>query len=125
MDIRKICEPLDSLWSVTHMDWDYSIRGSLTEPTCPIIHIAPETVHITRYTAHCDSDKLEETLKMLVDRVVREIINGEVLTDFTTPYTNPDDKIVAEWLEKRKTNKDEPFPSKFFYDRYNKEQGYL
>jgi hypothetical protein len=122
MDFDKILKPLEDLYTHTGMDWDFTISGSLTEPTCPVISIKPETTNITRYTSHCDTDKVEATLIALIERVRLEIVEGQIMKYNTVPYTNPDDKIVEEWLEKRKSNETEPFPAVFFYNRYNKEK---
>jgi len=121
MDLDKILKPLEDLYTVTKLDWDLSIHHSLTEPTCPTIIIKPEGSTITRYQAHCDPNKFEESLQGLVNLVVAEIIEGKLIGRANTPFTNSDDNILETWLTQRQKEPDIVFPYQYFHDRMNEE----
>lgn len=98
--LQDATKKLGSLYAKTGMDWDLHISHCLTEPTCPTVAIYPEGMETTRYTVWCDRDGIEKALGEVVDRVYREVIQGEVIEP-TAPFTNPDDvkleQLLAEW----------------------------
>ena len=123
MNFDNILKPLENLYSVTGMDWNYSISGSLTEPTCPTICIKPETTNVTRYRAHCDTVDIEKVLINLVYRVECEVIKGMIIGQANTPFTNSHDKILTDWLVARTKDPNTPFPANTFYNNFYNQKG--
>lgn len=95
--LKDILARLDDLYTRTEMDWHIEIDYCLTEPTCPTVVINPEGLAAARYRVDCSS--IEEGVAEAVERVHREIIQGQVITPMA-PYSNPDDAKLSRWIEK-------------------------
>jgi len=101
MKIGPIIEKLANLYELTEMDWCFSISGSITEPTCPVVTIYPEDEDydgLTNYTEFCDLDgDVDVALEKVVARVFADVYGDAEQQKSSVPFTNPADDL---WKKK-------------------------
>ena len=105
--IKDHLKLLDKLYTITGDDWVLHISHILTEPVCPTVIIKPERSNISRYRV--DAGSIEESIEMAAKMVHKEIVLREKVGS-SAPYTNSDDKLFLEWLEKRWAGSDDKLP---------------
>lgn len=83
---------LSELYGLTGHDWELRISHSLTEPTCPIVSIAPDGSNTTRFMVHADT--IQEGIEQASELVYREVVLGQSnpTGESPTPWTNSDDE---------------------------------
>lgn len=95
--LAEVMAKLSDLYTRTEMDWVLEVHHCLTEPTCPTVVISPEGLQANRYRIDCDS--IEDGIAEAVERVHREIIQGEAV-EMMCPFSNPDDVKLGRWITK-------------------------